>query len=98
MLVCFAGLLRVGELIKLRLGDINCIKDDWAVLTLPDSKGAKRGGKPESVIIRDVTIVRMLKKSRQKVATPIRFTGEVIATSASACGRRLVFSVLNTQI
>ena len=43
LLLCFTGLLRVGDLIKLRLHELNCIKDDWAVLTLPDSKGAKRG-------------------------------------------------------
>ncbi len=62
LLLCFTGLLRVGELIKLRLREINSIKDDWAVLTLPDSKGAKRGGKPEFVVIRDVAIVRILRK------------------------------------
>jgi integrase len=64
LLLCFAGLLRVGELINLRLGDINCIRDNWAVLTLPDSKGAKREGKPESVIVRDVALIRMLFKCK----------------------------------
>jgi integrase len=59
LLLCFVGLLRVGELIKLRMGDVNCLRDDLAVVTLPDSKGAKRKGKPESVIIRDVSVVRI---------------------------------------
>ncbi len=60
LLLCFAGLLRVGELISVQMGQINCLKSDLALLTLPDSKGAKRKGQPESVMIRDVSIVRVL--------------------------------------
>jgi integrase len=62
LLLCFVGLLRVGELIKLRMGEINCVRNDLAVVTLLDSKGAKHKGKPEFVMIRDESIVHILKK------------------------------------
>ena len=61
LLLRFSGLLRVGEIINCKLGHFAFLKEDYAVLTLPESKGASRSGKPESVAFRDPSLIRLVK-------------------------------------
>jgi integrase len=59
-LVCFAGLLRVAEVMHLKQEDVKFLNPRVVVLLLPESKGAKRKGQTESVMIRDPTLVKIL--------------------------------------
>jgi hypothetical protein len=56
-LICFAGLLRLGEVMHLAVKDVKFLSPQAAMLLLPDSKGAKLKGQTESVMIRDRTLV-----------------------------------------
>ena len=61
LLLGFAGLLRVSELLHAKLGHINFLKHDYVVLTLADSKGANRSGQPETVVFRYAALIAQLK-------------------------------------
>ena len=67
LLIGFNGLLRANEMIGLTFGDISVLKSHTLMLTLEDTKGAKRSGEVESVLIRDNSLaqaVATLKKGR----------------------------------
>jgi integrase len=61
VLLCFVGLLRVGEVTQLKAGQIKCLSNSVALISLPDSKGAQRKGSSESVLIREALLVQVLK-------------------------------------
>ena len=60
-LVGYVGLLRTTELLKLTPSQLHFMRDDTSVIiSLPDSKGAKRQNNPEKVIVSDPRIVKAL--------------------------------------
>ena len=61
-LLAFTGLLRKGEMTKLRLRQIAVLKPDLALITFAndESKGSRRKGEPETVPIRSRSIVKCL--------------------------------------
>ena len=61
LLLSFAGLLRVSEIISAKFGQLNFLKEDYAILTLPNSKGASRSGQPETVVFKDTALIAQLK-------------------------------------
>ena len=61
LLLGFAGLLRVSELLHAKMGHIIFLKHDYVILTLADSKGANRSGQPETVVFRDAALIAQLK-------------------------------------
>jgi hypothetical protein len=65
LLLMFAGLLRVGESLGLKLSHINCVKDNLAIVSLWFSKGAVRTGEPEVVFIRDRSLVAVIKSLKK---------------------------------
>jgi integrase len=61
-LLAFLGLLRVSEVLQLRVCNIVFISPVAVHLVLEDTKGAKRSGAPEAVQIRDSQAVYALRK------------------------------------
>ena len=66
LLMGFAGLMRVSEIDIAKLGEFNFLRDDCAILTLSDSKGVSRSGQSETVIFKDVALLRQLKGRFQR--------------------------------
>jgi integrase len=61
ILLMFAGCLRIGETLQLKLSHFNCLRSNCCIISLWDSKGAKRTGVPEVVFIRDPSLIRVIK-------------------------------------
>jgi integrase len=61
LLLGFVGLLRSGEIVQLVRSQLTFLSTDKLVIALPDSKGAKRSGQPEHVIVYEAPIVRFVK-------------------------------------
>ena len=60
-LVGYVGLLRTTELLKLSSSQLHFVRGDTSVvISLPDSKGAKRQNNSEKVIVSDPSIVKAL--------------------------------------
>ena len=53
--------MRVAEIMHLKKGDVKFLNARVVILLLPESKGAKRKGQTESVMIRDPTLVKILR-------------------------------------
>jgi integrase len=66
VLLMFAGLLRIGETLGLKLQHINCVRDDFAIISLWWSKGAQRTGEPEVVFLRDRELIRVVQSLKEK--------------------------------
>ena len=64
----FAGLLRAGEIVNLRLQDVTILRPGLAVLAFADSKGAQRKGQPESVFSTDAKLVEALRRRKDSEA------------------------------
>ena len=62
LFVGFAGLLRVGAILNLELHLITVAKAKLCILNLPASKGAKHKGQLETVLIKDPSLVKALRK------------------------------------
>jgi integrase len=65
ILIMFAGLLRIGETLGLKLRHINCVKENFAIISLWWSKGAQRTGEPEVVFIRDRVLIRVINSLKK---------------------------------
>ena len=62
-LLSFVGLLRTGEVLSLRVSQLSFVGDGHlCIVALPDSKGAKRKGFAECVLIYDIVIIRFLQR------------------------------------
>ena len=60
-LLGFLGLLRTGELLSLTGQQLNFFGGVLCVISLPDSKGAKRKDFSENVLVHDKAAVRLLQ-------------------------------------
>ena len=60
LLLAFTGFLRVGELLSLPLSCIRIVNMSLAIISLPLSKGALIKGRPETVLVRDASIISAL--------------------------------------
>ena len=65
LLIGFHGLLRASEMISLTYGQISVLKHRTLMLTLEDTKGAKRSGEVESVLIRDDLLTPAIAKVKK---------------------------------
>ena len=65
-LLAFLGLLRIDEVLTIQCKQVHITSSNWAILSFPDSKGAKLKGDPETVIIRDRLVVGVLSKLLSK--------------------------------
>ena len=64
LLLGFVGLLRTGELVSLKRSQLQFLGGGSQLhISLPDSKGAKRSGLPESVVIRHHLTVKFFAKA-----------------------------------
>jgi integrase len=70
LLVAFTGLLRIGEILSMRADQVNCLRDNLVIISFPLSKGAQRKGSTETVLIRDPSVVRMLRFLKDSLAGP----------------------------
>ena len=61
LILAFAGLLRVGEVLQMKLGHFNFLNGNYLIITFPDSEGASRSGTPESIVIRDPDLISQLR-------------------------------------
>ena len=57
-LLAFIGLFRLGEIFALKLRDFDFVQKDFCIVTLVQTKS--RSG-PVSVIVRDVSLIALLK-------------------------------------
>jgi hypothetical protein len=69
ILIMFAGCLRIGETLQLKLSHFNCLRDNFCIVSLWDSKGSQRTGQPEVVFLRDPSLVRIIRGLQAKVQT-----------------------------
>ena len=61
LLLGFLGLLRSGELVLLTRGQLTFLSgNSTLVIALPESKGAKRSGQPENVIVSEAPVVQFI--------------------------------------
>ncbi len=60
LLILFAGLVRIGETLGLKLCHFNCVKVNLEIVSLWWSKGAVHTGDPEIVFIWDRSLIRKL--------------------------------------
>jgi integrase len=61
LLIMFAGCLRIGETLQLKLSHFNCLRNNCCIISLWFSKGSQRTGQPEVVFIRDPSLIRMIR-------------------------------------
>ena len=84
ILVAFDCLLRTGELMQMRVGDIMINASlNFATINLPDTKGEKRTGVTDSVSITDPLLVRLLARFIQD-----KLPGDLIVQRQSQTFRR----------
>ena len=72
LLVGFNGLLRANEMVTLTFGQISILKKDTLIVTLEDTKGTKRSGEVESVMIKDGSLVPVIEKMKKNSAAADR--------------------------
>jgi integrase len=91
ILIMFAGLLRIGETLQLRLGHFNCLRDNCCIISLWESKGAKRTGEPEVVFLRDRSLIRVIQSLKAKAPADSLLFGGSYRTFASLLIRGAAF-------
>jgi integrase len=91
VLIMFAGLLRIGETLQLRLGHFNCLRDNCCIISLWESKGAKRSGEPEVVFLRDRSLIRVIMSLKAKAPADTFLFGESYRTFSSLLIRAAAF-------
>ena len=72
LLVGFNGLLRANEMLTLTFGQMSILRKDTMVITLEDTKGSKRSGEVESVLIKENTLVPAIAKLKKSMAAADR--------------------------
>ena len=76
LLIGFNGLLRASEMLMLTFGQISILRDGTMMITLEDTKGTKRSGEVESVLVRDNSLVPVVAKLKKgKAATDKVYDG-----------------------
>ena len=65
LLIGFNGLLRANEMLRLTYGQISILRKDTMVITLEDTKGSKRSGQVESVLIKETSLVPAVARLKQ---------------------------------
>ena len=65
LLLGFNGLLRADEMVNLTFGQVQVLKPDTLIMTFDDSKGAKRKNEVESVMVKEATLVPVVKRLKQ---------------------------------
>ena len=72
LLIGFNGLLRADEMLRLTYGQITILRKDSMVITLEDTKGSKRFGQVESVLIEEASLVPAVARLKQSRASTDR--------------------------